>query len=111
VDPRRGPAAEEAKWIIGMVLPLALIGACVAGVTGGIGGFLIVMGLAASVWAASAFAKHYPNRQRRSEIRRSVALGITAYRQGEPRAVLRVHEFAVAEFRERIAQHRARTLG
>ena len=65
----------------------------------------------ASSGGAVAFAKSLPDTRRRSAIRESVELGIVAYESGEPWAVLRVHEFAVADFRERIAEHRARTIG
>ena len=36
---------------------------------------------------------------------------IGAYERGEPWAVARVHEYAVEEFRSRVAEHRERTLG
>lgn len=63
------------------------------------------------VWALNGLGKARPAQQRRSEIRKSAQRGIAAYGRGEPWAVLRVHEFAVTEFRERIQAHRERTLG
>ena len=45
------------------------------------------------------------------EIQASVKQGIEAYYRGEPWAVARVHEYAVEEFRNRVAVHREKTLG
>ena len=44
-------------------------------------------------------------------IRASVKQGIAAYARSEPWAVARVHEYAVEEFRNRVAEHREQTLG
>ena len=43
--------------------------------------------------------------------RESVKQGIVAYERGEPSAVARVHEYAVEEFRNRVAEHREQTIG
>ncbi|WP_419166845.1 hypothetical protein [Candidatus Palauibacter sp.] len=105
-----GTSAGDFK-AVGCMVALVIVGACVAGVSAGPGGFLAVIVPAAVIWLLADISKHAPTRRRRSEIRKTVAHGIAAYRNGEPWAVVRVHEFAVAEFRERIAEHRARTLG
>ncbi len=47
----------------------------------------------------------------RWKIRASVKQGTAAYERGEPWAVARVHEYAVEEFRNRVAEHREQTLG
>ena len=54
--------------------------------------------------AAGAFVRLW-------KIRASVKQGIAAYERGEPWAVARVHEYAVEEFRNRVAEHREQTLG
>jgi hypothetical protein len=53
---------------------------------------------------ADAFVQRWKNRT-------SVKQGVAAYGRGEPWAVARVHEYAVEEFRNRVAEHRERTLG
>ena len=45
------------------------------------------------------------------KIQASVKQGVAAYARGEPWAVARVHEYAVEEFRNRVAKHREKTLG
>lgn len=47
----------------------------------------------------------------RRKIRASMKQSIAAYERGEPWAVARVHEYAVEEFRNRVAAHREKTLG
>ena len=107
---RSGTSDADIK-AMGCIVALVLLGACVAGVSAGPGGFLAVVVPAAVLWLLVSTFKHAPTRRRRAEIRKTVEPGVTAYESGEHWAVLRVHEFAVAEFRERIATHRARTLG
>lgn len=104
---RAGETASAARWVI----PLVIVGSCYAGVVSGGPGMFAVLGVAALVWMLNGLGKTHPARQRRSAIRKSAADGIAAYERGEPWAVLRVHEFAVTEFRERIRKHRERTLG
>ncbi len=45
------------------------------------------------------------------KIQALVKQGVAAYARGDPWAVARVHEYAVEEFRNRVAEHRERTLG
>lgn len=104
---RPGEAASVARW----VAPLVIVGSCYAGVVGGGAGMFGVLGVAALIWVLNGLGKAYPARRKRSEIRATVHRGIAAYGNAEPWAVLRVHEFAVTEFRERIQVHRERTLG
>ena len=47
----------------------------------------------------------------RRKIQASVKQGISAYERGEPWAVARVHEYAVEDFRNRVAEHREKTMG
>ncbi len=47
----------------------------------------------------------------RRKIQTSVSQGISAYERGEPWAVARVHAYAVEEFRNRVAEHREKTMG
>ena len=54
--------------------------------------------------AAGAFVRLW-------KIQASVKQGVAAYARGEPWAVARVHEYAVEEFRNRVAKHREKTLG
>ena len=54
--------------------------------------------------AAGAFVRLW-------KIRASVKQGIAAYERSEPWAVARVHEYAVEEFRNRVAELREQTLG
>lgn len=108
---KSGKSTEDVKAISGCVVPLVLVGACVAGVSGGPQGLFGVFAGAGLIWAFVAGAKRFPTQQRRSAIRKEAEDGIVAYRRGEPWAVLRVHEYAVTEFRERIQSHRERTLG
>ena len=104
-----GDVDLKAMW--GCVAPLVLVGTCVAGVAGGAGLVLGTFAAVGVIWLLVAKGKQAPTRRRRSEIRKSVQRGIAAYGNAEPWAVLRVHEFAVTEFRERIQVHRERTLG
>ncbi len=103
--------AEEAKSIASWVVPLVIVGSCYAGVVSGGPAMFFVLGVAALVWVLNELGKARPFRQKRSAIRKAAEDGIAAYGGGEPWAVLRVHEFAVTEFRERIQAHRDRTLG
>ena len=52
-----------------------------------------------------------PKYQQRRKILAAVEQGVAAYERGELWAVVRVHEFAVDEFRNRVTEHRERTLG
>ncbi|WP_419161280.1 hypothetical protein [Candidatus Palauibacter sp.] len=108
---RSRSTADEATSVVGRAFPFVLVGSMVAGIFAGAGAALGVLGASVAIWMVTAFARQYPKQQKRAEIRNSVEHGIAAYRGGEPWAVLHVHEFAVAEFRERIAAHRDRTLG
>ena len=49
--------------------------------------------------------------QHSRKIQASVSQGISAYERGEPWAVARVHEYAVEKFRNRVAEHREKTMG
>ena len=95
---------------VGCILPLVLVGSCVGAAAGGAVGFFVALIVLGSGWALIATGTDQSARSI-AEARKSVAVGIKAYSDGEPWAVQQVHEFAVAEFRERIADHRARTLG
>lgn len=95
----------------GCLLALSCLGGIIGGLAAGSWALLIVPGLSATVWLLVAYARSQPTHQRRAEIRATVQRGIAAYENGEHWAVLRVHEFAVAEFRENIQTHRERTLG
>ncbi len=102
---------EDLKAIWGCMVPLVLVGTCVAGVSGGAGGALGTLAAAVVIGLVVASSRQAPTRRKRSAIRKEAEDGIVAYRRGEPWAVLRVHEFAVTEFRERIQAHRERTMG
>ena len=52
-----------------------------------------------------------PEFVQRRKILASVKQGVEAYERGEPWAVARVHQYAVEEFRQRVVEHRVRTLG
>ena len=49
--------------------------------------------------------------QHRRKIQESASKGTSAYHRGEPWAVARVHAYAVEEFRNRVAEHREKTMG
>ena len=104
---RTGDPRSVTHWVV----PLVIVGSCYAGVVSGGPGMFGVLGVAAVLWALNGFGKAQPARQKRSAIRKEAEDGIVAYRRREPWAVLRVHEYAVTEFRERIQAHRERTLG
>ena len=108
---RSRTGADEAAAVARWVVPLVIVGSCYAGVVAGGPGLFGVLGVAALVWVLNGLGKAYPARRKRSEIHATVHRGIAAYGNAEPWAVLRVHEFAVTEFRERIQVHRERTLG
>ena len=108
---RDRPTTPEATFLLQLLFPVALLASCVGAIVGGPDGFFIVLMLAAGVWGLIAFARSQPTKRRRADIRATMERGIAAYRKGEHWAVLRVHRFAVSEFRERIAAHRARTMG
>ena len=108
---RARTTAPERSFLLAALFPVALVGSCLAAVVQGPAGFFIVLMLAALVWGLVAFARSQPTQRRRADIRATKERGIDAYRKGEHWAVLRVHQFAVAEFRERIAAHRGRTIG
>ena len=102
---------EQVSSSFTKVFPLVLVGSCAAAVAGGAGLALGVLGIPPLVWGVRAFARFQGSQRRRAQIRKTVEDGIIAYGNGQHWAVMQVHEFAVAEFRERIAAHRARTLG
>ena len=56
---------------------------------------------------ATVVTKH----EQLGKIQASVKQGVAAYARGEMWAVARVHEYAVEEFRNRVAAHREKTLG
>ena len=97
-------------WKVGCILPLVLMGSCVGAAVGGAVGFFVALIVLGGAWALIAAGTNESARSV-AEARKSVAVGIKAYGDAEPWAVLRVHEFAVTEFRERIQIHRERTLG
>ncbi len=103
--------SSETKSVAHWVVPLVLVGSCYGGFVAGGPGMFTVLGIAALIWMLNGLGKAGAAKGKRSAIRKSVETGIAAYGNGEPWAVLRVHEFAVAEFRERIQTHRERTLG
>ena len=105
----RNPA--DVKVIGGCMVPLVVLAAVIAGNAGGPAWFLGIVGLVTLIFAVGAREKKAPIRAKRSAIRKAREDGIAAYGRGEPWAVLRVHEFAVDEFRDRIQTHRQRTLG
>ena len=104
---RSGETKSVAHWVV----PLVLVGSCYGGFVAGGPGMFTVLGIAALIWMLNGLGKAGAAKGKRSAIRKSVETSIAAYGNGEPWAVLRVHEFAVAEFRERIQTHRERTLG
>ena len=78
----------------------------------GVSGFFWLLLLTAG--AASLFyaiLDRGPELQQRRKILASVKQGVAAYERGESWAVARVHQYAVEEFRNRVAAHRERTLG
>ncbi|MDE2720371.1 hypothetical protein [Candidatus Palauibacter polyketidifaciens] len=102
---------RDPRSVTHWVVPLVIVGSCYAGVVSGGPGMFGVLGVAAVLWALNGLGKAHPARQKRSAIRKEAEDGIVAYRRREPWAVLRVHDYAVTEFRERIQAHRERTLG
>ena len=95
----------------GCLLGLSFLGGLMGALVGGSVSLLIAPGVFFGAWLLIASAKSQPTRRRRAEIRTTMQRGIAAYERSEPWAVLRVHEFAVTEFRERIQAHRERTMG
>ena len=106
---RLDPTGCFLPTLIALVLILGLILASVAigGVEGWVG-FVLILGLAVSTPKILGGAAE---ELQRWKIRASVKQGIAAYERGEPWAVARVHEYAVEEFRNRVAEHREQTLG
>ena len=112
LEEESGQASEETGALLGRLFPLVLLGACVVGVAGsGIVGFLAVLGIVAAIWMGTIVLRAVGDQKEVAGIRNTTERNVAAYHSGEHWAVLRVHRFAVAEFRERIAEHRARTLG
>ncbi len=103
--------SEDGRRAVGCIATLVFLLSMAASASGGAAGFLSVIVSAAVIALWVNAARRAPARRRRAEIRETVTDGIAAYRNGEPWAVLCVHEFAVTEFRERIQTHRERTLG
>lgn len=101
---------DDYGWKVGCILPLVLVGSCVGAAAGGAVGFFVTLIVLGSIWALIANRTDQSARSI-AEARKSVAVGIKAYGDGEPWAVQQVHEFAVTEFRERIQAHRERTMG
>lgn len=99
------------SMLVGCGVLLLLFGTCVSGFSAGGPGMLSFLGVTGGIWLLVKVTRNDSYRRRRAEIRRSVRDGIEAYKRGESWAVLRVHEFAVDDFRDRIQRHRARTLG
>ena len=60
---------------------------------------------------AALFYKKWMEGAPERKIQASVKQGIEAYERGEPWAVAQVHEYAVEEFRNRVAEHRETTIG
>ena len=116
----RTPGNDTSGCLLSSLIALVLLFVLAAiGVEFGVG-FVLSIFLAVSIrsiwvrWMGSAPGRPGATAEaivQRWKIWASVKQGIAAYARGEPWAVARVHEYAVEEFLNRVAEHREKTLG